>query len=73
MGGGLCLWDGLYWLGGLSIAYFFVTGGLILKLNPRLYLGAGVQKENQVAIEHISLIEKVHTKRKTYLASNLLL
>lgn len=64
--GGLCLWDGLYWLGGLSIAYFFVTGGLILKLNPWLYLGAGVKKGNQVAIEHISLMEKVNAKREAY-------
>jgi len=64
--GGLCLWDGLYWLGGLSIAYFFVTGGLILKLNPWLYMGAGAQKGNQVAIEHISLMEKVSAKREAY-------
>jgi hypothetical protein len=64
--GGLCLWNGLYWLGGLSIAYFFVTGFLILKLHPWLYLGAGTQKGNPVAIKHIPLMEKVNAKRETY-------
>ena len=64
--GGLCLWKGLYWLGGLSIAYFFVTGGLILKLNPLLYMGTQAQNGNQFAIEQISLIEQVQTKREEY-------
>lgn len=64
--GGLCLWNGLYWLGGLSIAYFFITGGLILKLNPWLYMGSEAQKGNQVAMEQISLIEAVQAKREAY-------
>lgn len=64
--GGLCLWNGLYWLGGISIAYFFVTGGLILKLNPWLYMGTEAQKGNQVAIDQISLIEAVQIKREAY-------
>ena len=64
--GGLCLWNGLYWLGGMSIAYFFITGGLILKLNPGLYMGAEAQKGNQVAMEQISLIEAVQAKREAY-------
>ena len=64
--GGLCLWNGLYWLGGMSIAYFFITGGLILKLNPWLYMGAEAQKGNQVAMEQISLIEAVQAKREAY-------
>ena len=64
--GGLCIWNGLYWLGGLSIAYFFVTGGLILKLNPWLYMGTEAQKGNQVAIEQLALIEAVQAKKEVY-------
>lgn len=64
--GGLCLWNGLYWLAGLSITYFFVTGGLILKLNPRLYLSAGAQKGDQFSLDQILLIERVQEKREMY-------
>ncbi|MDD2661772.1 MAG: hypothetical protein PHY54_19160 [Methylococcales bacterium] len=64
--GGLCLWKGLYWMGSASIAYFFVTGGLILKLNPWLYMGTAAQKGNQVASEQLSLIERVQAKREAY-------
>lgn len=64
--GGLCLWKGLYWLGGASIAYFFITGGLILKLNPWLYMGTEAQKGNQVASEQLHLMERVQAKRDAY-------
>lgn len=64
--GGICLWNGLYWLAGLSLAYFFITSGLIVKLNPWLYMGTEAQKGNQVAIEQISLIESVQAKREVY-------
>ena len=64
--GGLCLWNSFYWLGGISIAYFFITGGLILKLNPWLYMGTEAQKGNQVAIEQISLIKAVQAKKEAY-------
>ena len=62
--GGLCLWNGLYWLGGAFIAYYFVTGGLILRLNPLLYMSGAAQKGNQIAIDQLSLIEAVLEKRK---------
>jgi hypothetical protein len=64
--GGLCLWNGLYWLGGISIVYFFISADLILKLNPLLYMGAEAQKGNQVATEQISLIEAVQAKKEAY-------
>jgi len=64
--GGLCLWSELYWLGGISIAYFFITGGLILKLNPWLYMGAEAKKGNQVAIGQLTLIETIQTKRDAF-------
>lgn len=64
--GVVCLWKGLYWLGGVSIAYFFITGGLILKLNPWLYMSAEAQNGNQVAMEQLSLIKRIHAKREAY-------
>jgi len=64
--GGLCIWKGLYWLGGASAGYFFITGGLILKLNPWLYMGGEAQKGNKVAMEELSLIESVQEKREAY-------
>jgi hypothetical protein len=64
--GGICLWNGLYWLAGAAIAYFFITGFLILKLNPWLYMGAQAQSGNPVAIEELSLIENIQEKRAAY-------
>lgn len=64
--GGLCLLKGLYWLGGASIAYFFITGGLILKLNPWLYMEAEAEKGNQVASEQLQLIERIYSRREAY-------
>jgi hypothetical protein len=64
--GGLCIWKGYYWLGGISIAYFFITGGLIVKLNPWLYLGRAAQGGNQFAIAQLSLIEAVQTKKESF-------
>ncbi|VAW28982.1 hypothetical protein MNBD_BACTEROID06-454 [hydrothermal vent metagenome] len=64
--GGFCLWDGLYLLGSLSIVYYFITGFLILKLNPWLYMGAEAKNANQVAIEQLSIIETVQEKRAAY-------
>lgn len=64
--GGLCIWHGLYWLAGLSIFYFFLTGHLILKLNPLLYMQSSAQKGNSVAIEQLSLIQRVQKKRELY-------
>ena len=64
--GALCIWHGLYWFGGLSIFYFFLTGHLILKLNPWLYMQSSAQKGNSVAIEQLSLIQKVQEKRGLY-------
>ena len=52
--------------GGASIAYFFITGGLILKLNPWLYMGTEAKKGNQVASEQLHLIEMIQVKRETY-------
>ena len=64
--GGLCVWKNLYWYGGLSIGYFFISGYLILELNPLLYLGHGARKGNQLAIDHLSLIEDIQRKRLIY-------
>lgn len=64
--GALCLWNGLYWLGGISIAYGFITSGLIAKLNPLLYIGNAAKKGNKFAIEQISLIESVREKREMF-------
>lgn len=62
---GVYFWNSMHWLGGASIAYFFITGGLILKLNPYLYMGGHAQKGNQTAIEELSLIERVQEKLNT--------
>ena len=63
---GLCLWNGLYWLGGGIFIYFFVTGGPIATLDPIRYMGAGVSDGNAMALEQFSLIEAVRAKREMY-------
>lgn len=68
--GGLCIWHQLYLLAAACVTYFFLTGGLILKLNPPLYMGAQAQKGNQVAMSHLSLIESVNQKREAYNSAN---
>lgn len=62
--GGLCFWNGLYWLGGLAVFYFFLSGPLILKLNPWLYMSAQAKKGNGFAINQLSLISSVQERLK---------
>jgi hypothetical protein len=61
-----CLWNGVYWLGSMLIAYYFITSFLILKLNPLLYMGVEAKSGNQVAIEQLLIIEAVQEKRSAY-------
>lgn len=61
---GLCLWKGYYWLSGTCVLYFFITGFIILKFDPWYYMGA--QRGKPVAIEELSLIERVQAKKEAY-------
>lgn len=63
---GLCFWNGLYWLGGGIVIYFFVTGGPIAMLDPIRYMGAGASDGNAMAMEQLSLIDAVRAKQETY-------
>jgi hypothetical protein len=64
--GALSVYKGLFFLGGTAIGYYFITGGLILKLYPLLYLSSGARRGNDVAIEELSLIRCVQEKREIY-------
>ena len=64
--GGLCLWKGYYWLGAADIAYFFVSGNMILTLNPVLYMGRAALTGNDVAARDMSLLESIQSKRNIY-------
>ena len=64
--GGLCLWKGYYWLGAADIAYFFVSGKMILTLNPVLYMGRAALTGNDVAARDMSLLESIQSKRNAY-------
>ena len=64
--GALCIWNGLYWRGGADIVFFFVSGNVILKLNPALYMGKAALTGNDVAAREMSLLESVQTKRNIY-------
>ena len=64
--GALCIWNGLYWLGGADIAFFFVSGNLILKMNPALYMGKAALTGNDVAAREMSLLESVQIRRDVY-------
>jgi hypothetical protein len=57
--GGLCIWHGMYWHGAGCIAFFFVSGGLILQLSPVLYMASHAKAGNATAIEDLALIQDV--------------
>ena len=65
--GGLCVWQELYVLGALAVCFYFLSGGLILKTNPILYMGDAANSGNQVALEELGLLENVRQKRDLYL------
>lgn len=62
----LAFWNGLYFSGIACIAYFFVVGSIVLKLNPLLYLGRPAQAGNTFAQHQLLLIQAVQEKRATY-------
>jgi len=68
--GGLCIWNGLYWLAGADIAFFFISGNVIMKLNPVLYMGKAAMTGNDVAAREMSLLESVQRKREVYNAED---
>lgn len=64
--GGLAIWKGQYILAAADIAYFFVTGNIILKMNPPLYMGRAALTGNDVAAREMSLLESIQKKREIY-------
>ncbi len=68
--GVMSLWNELYWLGGISLAYFFVSGGLIARLDPDLYLGRPAQAGHEVANEQLFLIKRVLDKKIAFTEEN---
>ncbi len=63
---GVCFWNGLPWAGGAFALYYFLVGGLALRLDPVCYIAREAQKGNHVAMEQWALIESVREKREAY-------
>lgn len=63
---GLAFWSEYYLLGSFSVAYFFVIGGIVVKLSPILYVGRSAQSGNEFAISQLSLMQAVQIKRESY-------
>ncbi len=64
----VAFWHGFVWPGSALLSYFFVAGGLILRLAPRHYLGRPAAKGHRVAIEQLKLIDAVRLKRERFYA-----
>jgi len=65
---GLCAWQGQYLLAGLSAAFFFVSGGIILRTHPFLYMARQAQTGNDVAVAELEALQSLKVKRDRYLA-----
>ena len=63
---GLAFWNELYLLGGFCIAFFFVIGGIVVKLSPTLYVGRSAQSGNGFAQSQVLLMQAVQRKRELY-------
>ena len=63
--GGVCIWHEIYPLGAAAIFFFFLSGGLILRLNPWLYMGAQAQRGNAVAMHELQLISAVQERMQS--------
>ena len=64
---GLCAWHGYYIFAGLLGAFYFVSGGTILKTNPSLYMGRQALAGNAAARSELAAIESLKEKRGYYL------
>jgi hypothetical protein len=67
MWAGFCVWQELYVLGALAVGFYFLSGGLILRTNPFLYMSDAAKGGNQLAINELELIENVSYVRNRYL------
>lgn len=67
--GGICLWNGNYWVGGALIAYFFLVGGACLRFDPVRYFIGAAKSGNDVAQHQLVLIERVEKTRAVYNAA----
>jgi hypothetical protein len=64
----LCAWQGHYVLAALSAAFFFVSGGAIVKTNPFLYMERKAQVGNDVVLAELGALQSLKVKRDRYLA-----
>ena len=64
---GVCAWQEQYIIAGFPIVFFFVSGGLILKTNPILYMGRQAANGNNVAVTQLALIDRVASLHSEYL------
>ncbi len=61
---GLCVWHGHYVLAVIAAAFFFASGGVILKTDPLLYLGKATRANRDFAQRELSMLESVKVKIK---------
>lgn len=60
-----------WWIGGIAgCALFLLSGGLIARLNPTLYLGAGVREGNKIATELLDAMQRATQKRTAALSTS---
>jgi len=66
---GLALWGGNYILGGLCIAFYFVSGGIIFRTNPLPYMAHLAQQGNDIAVAEWDALQSLKEKLNLYKAS----
>lgn len=57
--GAICLYKGLYWLGGLSLVYFAVTSWHVVRLDPFAFVGPQAAKGNAFSIAQIEALRRI--------------
>jgi hypothetical protein len=63
---GLCVWHELYIHAVLAAGFFFISSGIIARLNPYLYLGRPAQNGHREAIRQLELLRSVQAKREAF-------
>ena len=68
--GGICLWNGLYYIGCGMIAFYFLSSGMIMKTNPYLYLSEGVKSGDSFVLKESMRFEFVIKKWEHFREAN---
>lgn len=63
---GLCVWQGQYVLAGFAAAFFFVSGGIILRTDPFLHMERAARGGDDVAAAELRAIQSCKAKRDRF-------